>query len=266
MERAKRVLITGGTRGLGYALAREFSKAGCRVFLTGRSIEAAKAAASSLSAETGGEFHAGAGDSGSWEDTARLAAEAKAAMGGIDVWVSNAGVNQGRGMVWELEAGDMAAVLRTDLLGPMLSAKAAFDAMRERGGWLWFVEGHGSDGRIMAGLSAYGTAKRGLAYLWRALALEAASSGSKVEVGAVSPGIMITDFVRASLEDADAERRKRTLAAFNALGDRPETVAAFLVPRMLAARKGGARIAWLTGPKIMWRFLSAPITRRRLIG
>ena len=56
-----------------------------------------------------------------------------------------------------------------------------------------------------------------------------------------------------------------TAAAFNALADRPETVAAFLVPRMLAAQKSGLRVAWLTGAKIMWRFMTAGMTKRRMV-
>ena len=270
MAETRRVLITGGTKGLGFALAREFLKAGCRVFITGRNIDTARKAAALLAAEPGAVTAAGAvfsssGDSGVWEDNVRLASEAVAAMGGIDIWVNNAGVNQGGGMVWELPPEIMETVLRTDLLGPMLGAKAAFDAMRESGGWVWFVEGHGSDGRIMAGLSAYGTAKRGLGYLWRALAVESRSAGSRVKVGAVSPGIMITDFTMGSLSKMDGERRKQTTAVFNILGDRPETVAAFLIPRMLAARANGARIAWLGGAKIAWRFMTASIAKRRVI-
>ena len=280
MAETRRVLITGGTKGLGFALAREFLKAGCRVFITGRNIDTARKAAANLAnelaAEAGvvtpagaatpeGAVFAGAGDSGVWEDNVRLASEAVAAMGGIDIWVNNAGVNQGGGMVWELSPEVMETVLRTDLLGPMLGAKAAFDAMRQSGGWLWFVEGHGSDGRIMAGLSAYGTAKRGLGYLWRALAIEVRSAGSKIKVGAVSPGIMITDFTMGALSKMDGEDRKRTTAVFNILGDRPETVAAFLVPRMLAARANGVRIAWLGGAKIAWRFMTASIVKRRVI-
>jgi NAD(P)-dependent dehydrogenase (short-subunit alcohol dehydrogenase family) len=265
MGEPRRVFITGGTRGLGLSLAREFSKAGCAVFITGRSLDAARAAALSLAAETGGRFFAGAGDSGAWEDLSRLAGEAAAAMGGIDIFINNAGVNQGQGMVWELPPEDMEIVLRTDLLGPMLGAKAAFGAMRESGGWVWFVEGHGSDGRIMAGLSAYGTAKRAVGYLWRALAVEAEVAGSKLNIGAVSPGIMITDFVMRSLASQEGERRKRTIAVFNALADRPERVAAYLVPRMLAARRSGVRIAWLKGAKIMWRFMSAPFIKRHMI-
>ena len=79
------------------------------------------------------------------------------------------------------------------------------------------------------------------------------------------PGIMITDFTMGSLARMDGERRKRTTAVFNILGDRPETVAAFLVPRMLAARVNGVRIAWLGGAKIAWRFMTAPIAKRRVI-
>jgi len=52
---------------------------------------------------------------------------------------------------------------------------------------------------------------------------------------------------------------------FNALGDRPETVAAFLVPRMLRNRRNGARIVWLTGPKVIARFLLAPFRHRHLL-
>jgi Short-chain dehydrogenases of various substrate specificities len=265
MVETRRVLITGGTRGLGRCLAAEFSRRGCEVFITGRAAAAASAAAAELAVETGGALFSGSGDVSSWDDLKRLASEAKAAMGGIDIWINNAGVNQSPGMVWELEAADMERVVRTDLLGAMLGAKAAFDAMGDTGGWLWFVEGHGSDGRVIPGLSAYGSAKRGLAYLWRALAAEAASTGSKLKVGAISPGIMVTDFILDNLRREAPDKRRRTIAAYNALADRPETVASFLVPRMLAAKKSGVLIAWLTNAKVAWRFMSAAFSKRRMI-
>jgi NAD(P)-dependent dehydrogenase (short-subunit alcohol dehydrogenase family) len=265
MVETRRVFITGGTRGLGRCLAWEFSLAGCSVFVTGRELAPARETAAAIAGQTGAAVFAGSGDVGSWQDLSRLADEAAHALGGIDIWVNNAGVNQGRGMVWELLPEDIEQVLRTDLLGAMLGAKAAIGALGDSGGWVWFVEGHGSDGRIMPGLSGYGTAKRGLGYYWRALAKEAEVSGLKVKIGAVSPGIMITDFVRGSLEGEDSEKRKRAISVFNILGDKPETVAAYLVPRMLAARRNGTRIAWLTGAKAAWRFVSAPLVRRRVI-
>lgn len=265
MASSRRVFITGGTRGLGLCLAREFSLSGCRVFITGRDLGAARKAASSLAGSTGAAVYAGSGDVCSYADLERLASEAIAAMGGIDLWVNNAGVNQDSGMIWELAPEDMEKVVRTDLLGAMLGAKAAMGAMRETGGWLWFVEGHGSDGRIIPGLSAYGSAKRGLAYLWRALSREAVASGSPVKIGAISPGIMVTDFILDNLARESPEKRRKTEAMYNILADRPETVAAYLVPRMLAQGKGGVRLAWLTGRKAAWRFATAGVAKRRVL-
>jgi len=49
------------------------------------------------------------------------------------------------------------------------------------------------------------------------------------------------------------------------LADRPETVAAFLVPRILANNKNNAQITWLTNLKVLWRFISGPVKKRKLI-
>jgi NAD(P)-dependent dehydrogenase (short-subunit alcohol dehydrogenase family) len=126
---------------------------------------------------------------------------------------------------------------------------------------LWFVEGHGSNGSIIDGVSVYGTAKRALAYLWRALAVESKATG--VTVGALSPGIMATDFILAPAQRGpDWERTKRL---FNILADHPETVARFAVPRILGCSRTGRLIAWLTPAKAFARFASAAFRKRRII-
>jgi hypothetical protein len=61
---------------------------------------------------------------------------------------------------------------------------------------------------------------------------------------------------------AERESRKRL---YNILADRPETVARFLVPRILAARKNGAHIEWLTSRKAMFRFMTSGLARRKLL-
>jgi len=88
----------------------------------------------------------------------------------------------------------------------------------------------------------------------RALAVEAKGTG--VLVGALSPGIMVRDFTMKQIDRGNAEAWKRTKKVFNVLADTPETVAAFLVPRILAAKKSGTLIAWLTNAKIMFRFMT----------
>jgi len=266
----KRIFITGGTRGFGKALAAEFLAGGHHVFVTGRDRDSLRAALSELGSKGRSGFVAGgSGDVGSYADLERLASEARAAMGGIDIWINNAGVNQPSGMVWEVPPEEMERVVRTDLTGALYGARAAFEALRESGGWIWFVEGHGSDGRIMDGLSVYGAAKRGLGYLWRALAHEARGTG--VRIGALSPGIMATDFIirdrndRSDRGDRGAQDRARALRILNILADRPETVAAFAAPRILRAERNGTRIAWLTGAKIALRFFASPFVKRRIV-
>jgi len=113
------------------------------------------------------------------------------------------------------------------------------------------MEGHGSNGRIMRGLSVYGAVKRSIRYAAAALAIEARGTG--IVVGALSPGIMITDFTMKQIDQNDCENWSRIRKVFNILADRPETVAAFLVPRIISSRRSGIRIAWLTSAKIMKR-------------
>lgn len=260
-----RIVITGSTRGLGLSLAREFLARGCAVCVSGRTSAAVEAAVAGLRAEYPGcAVHGCACDTGSSAQVDALWAAAAAAMGGVDHWINNAGISQPLAPIWDVDPAEMEAVIRTDLLGVLHGARTAMRGMRAQGsGAIWFMEGHGSNGSIRAGMSVYGAAKRALRYVARALAVEARGTG--VIVGALSPGIMITDFTMLRLDRADRASWERTVKVFNILADKPGTVAAFLVPRILAAKKTGALIAWLTGAKIMWRFATAGITRRRVI-
>ncbi len=184
--------------------------------------------------------------------------------GGVDHWINNAGIGQATLPIWELPPADMEAIMRTDLLGVLHGARAAMRGMMAQGsGAVWFMEGHGSDGRIMKGLSVYGAAKRALRYVAHALAREA--SDTPVLIGTLSPGIMITDFTMKQIDRSDRDAWERTRKVFNILADTPETVAAFLAPRILSAKKSGMHIAWLTGSKIMFRFMTAGIARRRVM-
>ncbi|MCX7029883.1 MAG: SDR family NAD(P)-dependent oxidoreductase [Spirochaetes bacterium] len=266
-----RVVITGSTRGLGFQLAREFLRRGCMVVVSGRTRKAVNAALSGLRAEL--PRAAVYGIACDVADPAQVQAlwdGAVKALGVVDHWINNAGIGQPMIPIWDLDPGFMEVVVRTDLLGVLYGARVAMRGMtsqpREPGrapGAIWFMEGHGSDGSVRRGLSVYGAAKRGLRYVARALAVEARGTG--VLVGALSPGIMVTDFLLKPLDRRDAAAWERTKRVFNILADRPETVAAFLAPRVLATRRTGTLIAWLTGPKILFRFLFAGILKRKVI-
>jgi NAD(P)-dependent dehydrogenase (short-subunit alcohol dehydrogenase family) len=260
-----RIVITGSTRGLGLRMAREFLARGCSVMVSGRTGSAVDSAARLLAGEHPGALVRGFPcDTGDAAQVQALWAAAVEAMGGVDHWISNAGIGQPLVPIWELPPADMESIVRTDLLGVLYGARTAMLGMKAQGsGAIWFMEGLGSDGRIMKGMSVYGTAKRAVRYAAHALAVEARGTG--VRVGTLSPGIMITDFTMGPVNRADPAERERTKKVFNILADKPETVARFLVPRILATTKSGAHIAWLTNAKIIFRFMTAGITRRRVI-
>jgi NAD(P)-dependent dehydrogenase (short-subunit alcohol dehydrogenase family) len=260
-----RIVITGSTRGLGLRMAREFLARGCAVMVSGRTRHTLDSTVALLKSESPkGEVHGHPCDIGDYGQVEALWTAAVQALGGVDHWINNAGIGQATVPIWELAPEEMEAVIRTDVLGVLYGARVAMRGMASvRKGMIWFMEGHGSDGRIMNGLSVYGAGKRSVRYVAKALAVEAQRTG--ILIGTLSPGIMLTDFTLSRLDRNDAETWKRTKAVFNILADTPETVAAFLVPRILAAKKNGTHIAWLTNAKIMMRFMTAGLTKRSVI-
>ena len=264
MER-QRIVITGSTRGLGYELARQFLTSGCAVMVSGRSRKSVVEAAARLAAEhPHSEVRGVPCDVGEYAQVEALWQEAAGAFGGVDHWINNAGIGQPMAPIWDVEPHDMEEIVRTDLLGILHGARVAMRGMVKQGsGSLWFMEGHGSNGRIMGSLSVYGAAKRAVRYVAHALAREAKGTG--VLVGTLFPGLMITDFTMSRIDRRDAAQWERTKRVFNIIADRPETVAAFLAPRILSARKTGTHIGWLTVRRIFWRFLTSPLIRRRVM-
>jgi NAD(P)-dependent dehydrogenase (short-subunit alcohol dehydrogenase family) len=123
------------------------------------------------------------------------------------------------------------------------------------------MEGSGSDGRVGHGLTVYGSSKRGGRFLTDALIQEVADT--PVIVGALSPGMLLTDLVTGQMEQ-DSQEWERLKRIMNIIADRVETVAPWLAGRILANEKNGASIRWMTRGKVLWRFLTAPFSKRDL--
>ena len=133
------------------------------------------------------------------------------------------------------------------------------------GGQIWNMEGLGSNNMIQARTILYGTTKHSLTYFTKGLAKEL--EGTNIFAGRLSPGMMLTDFItktpdggRSPVMDNQGFRN-----IFNILADRPETVSAFLVGRMLKNTKNNAGIAWLTNSKAIMRFAVSAFKKRKLI-
>lgn len=257
----KTVVITGGTRGIGCGLAEEFLKRGHQVVICGRGESTTSGAVTQLQAAYGAENVFGQPcDMGVYQQVQNLWDAAVARFGKIDIWINNAGVTTTRLKTWELPPEEMAAVVNTNLLGVMYASKVVLQGMLKQGfGQLYNMEGLGSDGKMMTpGIIVYGATKSALAYYTRGLIME--TKDTPVQVGLLSPGMVVTDLLIGDIGDSEQTRR-----VFNILADRVETVAPFLVESVLANTEHGARFAWLTTPKILWRFMSARFTNRDVL-
>jgi len=259
----KNIVITGSTRGIGYGLANEFLKRGCRVTVNGRSPSSVEKAIESLSQSHDASNIAGqAGDVTKPEDHQKLWETAVSAFGKVDIWVNNAGIGHPLLKVWELSTEQVNQVVDVDLKGLIFGSQVAIRGMLEQGsGHLYNMEGFGSNGRTMVGLSVYGTTKSGLRFLTKSLTKETADT--PVKVSAISPGMVITDFITDQYKD-DPQGLEDAKKIFNILGDKVETVTPWLVEKMLANDKSGERFEWLTPFKVTKRFMISRFNKRDL--
>ena len=121
----------------------------------------------------------------------------------------------------------------------------------------------GSNDAIQSFFALYGTAKRAVTYFTDAAAHEVAENGYPIIVGKLSPGIMITDFLTSAKgEKGTTTLNDKTKKVYNILGDYPDVIAKYLVENLESNKKNGRRIAWLTGAKAAFRFMTAGFNKR----
>ena len=257
----KTIVITGSTRGIGYGLSDAFLERGCSVTISGRGQETVDRAVAELGARHGAERLFGQPcDVTDFDQVQALWDAAKEHWGRIDIWISNAGIAHAQMPLWKQPHREAAAVVETNLIGSIYGAQVAMKGMLAQGsGSIYNLEGLGSDGRKVEGLTAYGTTKAALRYLTDAMAEEA--KGTPVLVGAIQPGMVVTDMITQQYKD-QPEQWEEAKRIFNILADRIETVTPWMADRVLANTKNGARIKWLTRGKSMGRFLTAPFSKR----
>ena len=260
----KSIVITGSTRGIGYGLADSFLRLGCSVTISGRTQASVEKATTTLSEKHKSDSVLGhLCDVRQLEQVQTLWHAAKARFGSVDIWINNAGISHPQLDFYKHSSKQIQAVVATNLIGAMHGASVAMRGMLDQGyGSIYNMEGLGSDGRKVEGLTLYGCTKSALRYLTDALIEE--TRDTPVSVGALSPGMVVTDLLTRQYEDRPAEEWERAKRVFNILADRVETVTPWLAERVLANKKTGVRIKWLSGPKIMGRFLTARLRRRDL--
>ncbi|MFC2145010.1 SDR family NAD(P)-dependent oxidoreductase [Actinomycetota bacterium] len=261
----KNVVITGSTRGIGLSMAKEFLKTSNNVTISGRSKKLPEKLKKDLNS-FGSQILYVSCDVSKVDEVEKLWRQSKEKWGSIDIWINNAGQNCPYEYCFETNSSYIDALIDTNIKGMIYGSQIASKNMLEQGsGQIWNMEGMGSNGMIQERTIIYGTSKRALRYFTKGLAREL--KGTPVTAGRLSPGMMLTDFITKTPdgEKSPVLENKGFKFVFNALGDRPDTVASFFIPRILANTKNDALIAWLTNIKTMWRFIISPLNKNRLI-
>jgi len=258
------IVITGGTRGIGKGLATGFLRKGCRVSISGRNREYIDLVVGELKSIAGSDACEGFVCDVCKPNDVKALWEKASAIQAIDVWINNAGISHPSQMFHQMKDSVLKKVLATNIDGTIVGSKIVLGEMIKQGsGFLYNMEGLGSDGRIVKGMSIYGTSKRAVRYFTRSLIKE--YHKYPVKIGSISPGMVVTDMLLEPLL-TDPEKNREALKIFHILADEPEKVTAWLVKKILQNQKHGAHIAWLTPAKITARFLGHMFKKRKVKG
>jgi len=188
----KVAVVTGGSKGIGRAIARSLCDVGADVALCSRREPEATEAAAELSSGGGGRVLGIAADVRQLEDVKQLIATAVAEFGGLDILIANAGVGGGFGPVDEIEPETWHQVIDTNLTGVYHCCHAAVPELKRRGGG-WVITIASLAGRYaFAGGTAYNASKFGLLGFTEALMLDLRDHG--IRVSCVMPGSVDTHF------------------------------------------------------------------------
>jgi len=261
----KTVVITGSARGLGFEMAKLFKQNNLNVVISDLYEENLMKAKEKLDKiESNSKVEYCLCNVTKSSDIMNLIEFAKEKFEKIDIWINNAGVNQPEKAIWELTEEEIDLVLDVDLKGAIIGSKLIMEEMIKNGeGAIYNIEGYGSNDAKMLGLSIYGTSKRAITYFTEALAKESEERNTNVLVGKLSPGIMITDFIKTALGNKEKIKlSEKTKKVYNILGDYPDVVAKFLVNGILKNKKNNAKIEWLTNRKAAFRFMTAGFNKR----
>lgn len=261
----KTVVITGSARGFGFEMLKLFKKANFNVVLCDVSednLSKAKAELEGLPGE--GKVLSFVTDVTRDTDVQALIDGTLKETNTIDIWINNAGVNQPMKALWELDKKTIDRLVDIDIKGTVLCSKLIMPVMIKQGqGQIFNVEGHGSNDAKIFGLSLYGMSKRAVTYFTEALAYEAENQNTGVLVGKITPGIMITNFISTALGDGEhIELDEKTKKVYNILGDYPETIAEFMVDKIINNTKNNVKFMWLTNSRATLRFMTAGFNKR----
>jgi len=188
----KVALVTGGARGIGYAITEALLKEGAKVFICGRDASTVKSAVAKLAGPGRADRIDGtAADVRRFEDCRKVVARAAERFGGLDILVNNAGIGIFK-PVDQLTPEEWTATIETNLSAVFYCSREAIPLMRSRGGGYIFNVSSLAAVNTFPGGSAYNASKFGLNGLTEAMMQDIRYDG--IRVSTIMPGSVATDF------------------------------------------------------------------------
>lgn len=199
----KVAIITGGSKGLGFAMAAGLASAGADVLLASRNLAEAQAAADEIASDYGKRAIAYCGDLTSPEANQAMVQKAMDEFGKVDILIANAGINI-RGPIEELSVDDFRKVMDTNVNGVWLSCRAVIPHMKKanQGRIILMASTLGVVG--LENRTPYASSKGAVVQMNRALGLELAKTG--ITCNAICPGPFLTPMNIPIAEDEQTKK------------------------------------------------------------
>jgi NAD(P)-dependent dehydrogenase (short-subunit alcohol dehydrogenase family) len=234
----KVALVTGGSKGLGKAMARGLAQAGADVIICSRHENELRPALDEILAQTGRRGTYIVADMSQRADVARLARTALEQMGRVDILINNAGTSQGQA-IDQITDDTWDRLIEINLSSVMALTRALVPQMKARR-WGRVVHISSAMGFVSkAGRDAYSTTKSALLGLTRANALDLGAHG--ITVNCIAPGPFLTDLPAQRMSEED-KREDTQRTALGRWGEPRELVG----PVLLLASEAGSYITGQT--------------------
>jgi NAD(P)-dependent dehydrogenase (short-subunit alcohol dehydrogenase family) len=214
----KKAIVTGGSRGIGKAIALGFAKTGAKVAVTSRKINDLEATAAEIKA-FGGEAFPVQAHLGKMEEINKMVSTVMDKFGKIDILVNNAGASPAMGTVLDSDERLWETIMNLNLKGVYFTSQAVAKFMKKQGGGK-IINIASIDGfKPEPGVSLYSISKAGVRMITRAFAVELAPFN--IQVNTIAPGPISTKLLDSHwfhLPPEEFRRQKEELAKMTPIG------------------------------------------------